>query len=54
MVSVWAKGSDLGGVKQALMQRIKEGLDGAGIDIPYPQMVVHTPAAVRKPELAGA
>jgi small conductance mechanosensitive channel len=54
MVSVWAEGMHLGDVKQEAMQRIKEGLDAAGIDIPFPQMVVHTPSLVRETEKAGA
>jgi len=43
-VSVWAKNAHFGAVRQQLVQRIKEELENAEIDIPYPQMVVHTPA----------
>jgi small conductance mechanosensitive channel len=52
MVSVWASNAHLGNVKQEAMQRIKEALDRAGIEIPYPQMVVHTPGPSAAP--AGA
>jgi small conductance mechanosensitive channel len=41
-VVVWANAADAGAVKQALLKRIKEGLTLAGIEIPVPQMVVHS------------
>lgn len=41
IVQVWANAADLGAVKQALLRSIKNSLDAAGIEIPYPQMDVH-------------
>jgi small conductance mechanosensitive channel len=41
IVQVWANSADLGAVKQALLRAIKNSLDAAGIEIPYPQMDVH-------------
>jgi len=40
-VRVWAPTSDFWTVKQALTRDIKNGLDAAGIGIPFPQMDVH-------------
>ncbi|HYE61560.1 MAG TPA: mechanosensitive ion channel domain-containing protein [Phycisphaerales bacterium] len=45
-VAVWAPNATYGAVRQQLVKRVKEELERAGIDIPYPQMVVHTPAFV--------
>jgi len=42
-VQVWTPKDNMVAAKQDLLQRIKDGLDGAGIGIPYPQMVVHEP-----------
>jgi small conductance mechanosensitive channel len=53
MVSVWAENRHFGQVKQDMMQRVKEALDREGIEIPFPQMVVHAPALARRPELAA-
>ena len=39
-VRAWARNDDFGAVKQALMQAVKQHLDQAGIDIPFPQMDV--------------
>lgn len=41
IVQVWAKSADFGDVKQALIRSIKNSLDAAGIEIPFPQMDVH-------------
>jgi small conductance mechanosensitive channel len=38
---VWAGAADFGTVKQALIRAVKQQLDEAGIEIPYPQMDVH-------------
>ncbi len=39
-VRVWAKSEDFGDVKQATTRAVKNSLDEAGIDIPYPHMEV--------------
>lgn len=41
LVQGWSPGDDFLGNKQALLQAVKERLDGAGIGIPFPQMDVH-------------
>ncbi len=41
LVQGWSPGDDFLGNKQALIQAVKERLDGAGIGIPFPQMDVH-------------
>jgi small conductance mechanosensitive channel len=41
VVRGWAKGSDYWSLKFDLTRRIKEELDAAGIEIPFPQRVVH-------------
>ena len=40
-VRVWAKADDFGTVKQAAIKAVKNALDEAGIEIPFPQMDVH-------------
>ncbi|NKB57776.1 MAG: mechanosensitive ion channel [Alphaproteobacteria bacterium] len=40
-VRAWCKGADYWGVKFDLTKDIKEALDGAGVNIPYPQRTVH-------------
>ncbi len=41
IVRPWVKTSDYWGVKLDLNRRIKEAFDEQGIEIPFPQMVVH-------------
>ena len=41
-VRVWCAASDYWGLKFDLTKKIKESLDTAGIDIPYPQTVIHS------------
>jgi len=41
IVQVWVNSSDFGTVKQGLLRAIKNSLDAAGIEIPFPQMDVH-------------
>lgn len=41
IVRPWVKGSDYWGVYLDFQKNCKEALDTAGIDIPYPQTVVH-------------
>ncbi|MFV0575002.1 MAG: small-conductance mechanosensitive channel MscS [Vibrio sp.] len=41
VVRPWVKSEDYWGVYFDLQQAIKEGLDAAGIEIPFPQMDVH-------------
>lgn len=41
IVRVWANASDYWGVKFDLTKQFKEAFDREGIDIPYPQSVVH-------------
>ncbi len=45
VVRVWVNAPDYWGVKFDLMEKIKTAFDAAGIDIPYPQQVVHHIAA---------
>ncbi|MDD9904209.1 MAG: mechanosensitive ion channel family protein [Rhodospirillaceae bacterium] len=40
-VRVWCNGADYWGVKFDMTKAIKEALDGAGVNIPYPQRTVH-------------
>lgn len=40
-VRIWCNGSDYWGVKFDMTKAIKEALDGAGVNIPYPQRTVH-------------
>jgi small conductance mechanosensitive channel len=40
-VRVWARREDFGIVKQGMVRAVKQALDEAGIEIPYPQMDVH-------------
>ena len=40
-VRVWAKADDFGAVKQATIRAVKNALDDAGIEIPFPQLDVH-------------
>ncbi len=49
IVQAWANAADLGTAKQALLRSIKNSLDAAGIEIPYPQMDVH----LRQPPAAA-
>ncbi len=41
-VRIWARGENFGDAKQALIRAVKVELDRAGIEIPFPQMDVHT------------
>lgn len=41
LVRVWCKGDDFWGVKFDLTQAIKEAYDKEGIEIPFPQTVIH-------------
>lgn len=45
-VRVWANTSDYWAVKEEMTQKVKEGLDAAGIGIPFPQMDVHIDGAL--------
>jgi small conductance mechanosensitive channel len=40
-VRVWTQATDYSSLKQSLIRAIKNGLDEAGIGIPFPQMDVH-------------
>ena len=40
-VRIWTTADDFWSVKEALTQAVKDGLDAAGIGIPFPQMDVH-------------
>jgi small conductance mechanosensitive channel len=40
-VRPWVTSADYGGTRSDLLKNIKQGLDGAGISIPYPQQDVH-------------
>ena len=40
---VWCKPDDYYTIQEHLVVSIKKKLDAAGIEIPYPQMVVHSP-----------
>lgn len=42
-VRPWAKNADYWSVRSATLQTIKEELDRVGIEIPFPQVVVHQP-----------
>jgi len=48
-VRVWAKREDFGAVKQAAIRAVKNGLDEAGIGIPFPQMDVHLDKPLGEP-----
>jgi small conductance mechanosensitive channel len=52
-VFVWAKASEFGKVRQETIRRVKNALDAAQLEIPFPQMVIHAPSMARKPELAA-
>ena len=39
----WAKNADYWSVRSATLQTVKEELDRVGIEIPFPQVVVHQP-----------
>ncbi len=41
IVRPWCRSSDFGELKDELIREIKEGLERAGIEIPYPQLDVH-------------
>ncbi len=41
LVRVWCDGADFWGVKFELTQHIKEAFDKEGIEIPFPQRVIH-------------
>jgi len=41
-VRVWVKTEDYWELNYTLLEEVKEAFDAAGIDIPYPQMVIHT------------
>lgn len=49
-VRVWADTGDYWGVKEDLTREVKEALDEAGIDIPYPNMDVHVDGALASGE----
>ena len=38
---IWCNGAEYWGVKLDMTKAIKEALDGAGVNIPYPQRTVH-------------
>lgn len=40
-VRMWCKGADYWGVKFDMTKKIKEALDAAGVNIPFPQRTVH-------------
>jgi len=40
-VRIWCKAADYWGLKFDMTKKIKEGLDAAGVNIPYPQRTVH-------------
>ena len=42
-VRPWAKNADYWSVRSATLQTVKEELDRVGIEIPFPQVVVHQP-----------
>ena len=42
-VRPWAKNADYWSVRSATLQTVKEKLDRVGIEIPFPQVVVHQP-----------
>lgn len=41
LYGVWSKNEDFWNLRNELMQKIKSTLDTSGIEIPYPQVVVH-------------
>ena len=43
-VRIWCNASDYWDLKFTMTQAIKEALDAAGIEIPFPQRVVHMPS----------
>jgi small conductance mechanosensitive channel len=45
VVRPWVKSGDYWGAKFDLTQKIKEAFDENGIEIPFPQMVIHSAAA---------
>ena len=42
-VRPWAKNADYWSVRSATLPTVKEELDRVGIEIPFPQVVVHQP-----------
>ena len=42
MLRVWVKQSDYWGLYWDLYKNVKSGFDAAGIEIPFPQLDVHT------------
>jgi small conductance mechanosensitive channel len=46
---VWVKSESFGPARQAALQSIKESLERAGLEIPFPQVVVHAPAGEAAP-----
>jgi small-conductance mechanosensitive channel len=49
-ILAWAKRTDFFAAKSSLVQGIKEALDKAGIEIPFPQVVVHMPSEEKESE----
>ena len=43
-VRPWSKTGDYWAVYSGVLQAVKEELDRAGIEIPFPQVMVHTAA----------
>ena len=43
-VRPWSKNGDYWAVYSGVLQAVKEELDRAGIEIPFPQVMVHTAA----------
>ncbi len=50
LLRCWSARTDFWNVRCDLTRRIKEAFDAAGIEIPYPQRVVHTVAAPSGPD----
>ncbi len=46
-VNLWARSDDLIRVREALIREVKSALDSAGIEIPFPQRVVHVRQAAQ-------